>query len=251
MAQQERPPREVSVIFPTYNEKDNIAPLIQEAIKYTPQKTEIIVVDDDSPDGTWQVVENMARTQDNIYLLRRTNKKGLVSALQDGIAISRGNVIIWSDCDFSMPPEKMKDLLSSISMGYDMAVGSRFVKGGGVEVITESSDTLLAFLMSRSLNRFLQKFLDPGFKDWTSGFIAVKKNVLDQIPLKGDYGEYFIDLIYRARRLGYRIKEIPYVSTARKSGCSKTGSHFMDYISKGWKYIWLAWRLKFTKIKKG
>lgn len=250
MAQQGNLKREVSVVFPTYNERENIGPLIQETLKSTPPRTEVIVVDDDSPDGTWQVVEEISKTQNNIHLLRRVGKKGLVSALNDGIALSKGEIVIWSDCDFSMPPEKMKDLLQGIVQGYDLVVGSRFVQGGGVEIITGSNDSLLAFLMSRTLNHFLQTFLGRNFKDWTSGFIAIRKKVLQEIPLKGDYGEYFIDLIYRALKLGYRVSEIPYLNRARRAGSSKTGAHFFDYIQKGWKYVWLACKLRLTRIKK-
>jgi len=250
MVHEESLKREVSVIFPTYNERDNIGPLIQETLKHTPANTEVIVVDDNSPDLTWQVVEEMAKAQKNITLLRRIGKKGLVSALIDGIAFSKGEIVVWSDCDFSMPPEKIKDLLQGIARGYDLVVGSRFIQGGGKEIITGSSDSVLAFLMSRTLNCFLQTFLGQGFKDWTSGFIAIRRKVLEEIPLKGDYGEYFIDLVYRAIKLSYKVIEIPYLNKARSAGTSKTGGNFFDYIKKGWKYVWLASKLKFTRIKR-
>ena len=87
-----------------------------------------------------------------------------------------------------------------------MAVGSRFVKGGGVQIITGSNDTLLAYLMSVALNKSIQRILGRAFKDYTSGFIAFRRKVLDKISLRGDYGEYFIDFIYRARKLGYEGK---------------------------------------------
>ena len=99
--------KKVSVILPTYNEKDNIPLLISEIFRQLPYETEIIVVDDDSPDGTWQVVEEMAKENQNLRLLRRVDKKGLVSALNDGIAVSEGDVVAWMDSDLSMPPEKL------------------------------------------------------------------------------------------------------------------------------------------------
>jgi dolichol-phosphate mannosyltransferase len=240
---------DVSVIFPTFNERDNVGPLIREVLKSTPENTEVIVVDDDSPDGTWQVVEDLRRELPNVRLLRRLDRRGLASALRDGIAASRGETIVWSDCDFSMPPSKVKDLLAGIADGRDVVVGSRFVKDGGVRIVTGSQDTLLAYLMSYALNRFIQRVLGRGFRDYTSGFIAFRRRVLDRIKLRGDYGEYFIDFIYRARKLGFEVAEIPYLCVERRAGVGKTGRHFFDYIRKGWKYVWLTVKLRFTKIR--
>jgi len=249
MEQSERPRREVSVIFPTYNERENIGPLIREILKFTPAETEVIVVDDDSPDGTWRVVEEMRKDLPNLHLLRRLDKRGLASALRDGIASSRGEVIVWSDCDFSMPPAKVKDLLAELAAGKDVAVGSRFVKGGGVRIVQGSADTLQAYLMSVTLNRFIGRLLGRDFKDYTSGFIAFRRRVLDRISLRGDYGEYFIDFIYRAKKLGFAIAEVPYMCVERRAGVGKTGARFFDYIRKGWKYVWLTVKLRFTRIR--
>jgi len=191
----------------------------------------------------------MQKDHPNLYLLRRIDKKGLASALRDGIAYSRGDVIVWSDCDFSMPPRKIADLLETIAAGQDVAVGSRYVKGGGVQIVTGSNDTLLAYLMSVTLNRFIQRILGRGFKDYTSGFIAFRRRVLDKITLRGDYGEYFIDFIFRARKLGYKVAEIPYMCVERRTGVGKTGQKFSDFIKKGWKYVWLTMKLRFAKIR--
>jgi dolichol-phosphate mannosyltransferase len=249
MDENKRLRREVSVIFPTYNERENIGPLVREILKYTPADTEVIVVDDDSPDGTWQVVEEMSKALPNLYLLRRRDKRGLASALRDGIAYSKGDVIVWSDCDFSMPPAKVKDLLAEIRAGKDVAVGSRFVKGGGVQIVQGSADTLQAYLMSVALNRFIGRLLGRDFKDYTSGFIAFRRRVLERLSLRGDYGEYFIDFIYRAKKLGYAIVEVPYMCVERRAGVGKTGARFFDYIRKGWKYVWLTIKLRFARIR--
>jgi len=249
MTELTRPARDVSVIFPTYNERDNIGPLVREVLKYTPPNTEVVVVDDDSPDGTWKVVEELAKELPNVYLLRRMDKRGLASALRDGIAFSKGEIIVWSDCDFSMPPHKIKDLLKGISGGLDVAVGSRYVKGGGVQIVSGSNDTLLGYLMSVTLNRFIRAILGRDFGDYTSGFIAFRRRVLDKITLRGDYGEYFIDFIHRARTLGYKIAEIPYMCVERRTGVGKTGQKFSDFIRKGWKYVWLTIKLRFARIK--
>jgi len=239
----------VSVVFPTYNEKDNIGPLVEAVLRHTPPDTEVIVVDDDSPDGTWRIVEALQAERPQVRLLRRTAERGLTSALRAGIAASGGAIVVWSDCDFSMPPAKVEDLLAALAGGADVAVGSRFVEGGGVRIIHGSGDTLMAYLMSRVLNGFIRRVLGPDFHDWTSGFIAARREVLDRIPLRGDYGEYFIDLVCRARRLGYKVVESPYLCVERRSGKGKTGQTFGDFIRKGWKYVWLTVKLRLTRIR--
>ncbi len=239
----------VSVVFPTFNETANIGPVVEEVLRHTPPDTEVIVVDDDSPDGTWRIVEALQAERPQVRLLRRTAERGLTSALRAGIAASGGAIVVWSDCDFSMPPAKVEDLLAALAGGADVAVGSRFVEGGGVRIIHGSGDTLMAYLMSRVLNGFIRRVLGPDFHDWTSGFIAARREVLDRIPLRGDYGEYFIDLVCRARRLGYKVVESPYLCVERRSGKGKTGQTFGDFIRKGWKYVWLTVKLRLTRIR--
>ncbi len=240
--------KKVSVVLPTYNERENIFVLIEKIFKHLDQNTEILVVDDNSPDGTWQIVEELTQTYPNLRLIRRLDKRGLTSALTDGIAASAGDIVAWMDCDLSMPPEKLKELKDKIDEGYDAAVASRFVKGGGVEIRTGSTDTVLSYILSLSLNRFIQTILDSSFKDYTSGFIMIKKSILEEIPLKGDYGEYFIDLIHRMRKKGYRTFEIPYLCLARQQGVSKTGTNFFQYMKRGSKYLKVTLGLKFSKL---
>jgi dolichol-phosphate mannosyltransferase len=241
----------ISVVLPTYNEKDNIGPLISRIESNLRDYVhEIVVVDDDSPDGTWKVVEQVAeKGNNNVRLLRRQGKTGLTSAISDGIHAAEGDVVVWMDTDLSMPPEKIPELLEEIDQGYDMAVGSRYVPGGGMVIIEKSQDSMLAALLSFCMNYAIQKILDASFKDYTSGFIAVRKEVLDNIKLRGDYGEYFIDLAYRAIKKGYKLTEIPYISTAREYGTSKTGTNLPQYIKRGWKYIWTTLSLRFSSLK--
>ncbi|OGD30441.1 MAG: hypothetical protein A2Y56_10860 [Candidatus Aminicenantes bacterium RBG_13_63_10] len=240
----------LSVILPTYNEKDNIVPLIQDILRNTPPGTEVIVVDDDSPDGTWRLVERLARRTKNIRLLRRTEERGLTSALRDGVNLSRGRVCVWMDSDLSMPPEIIPALLAKLKGGLDLAVGSRYLPGGGVEIITGGHDSLTAYLFSLALNRYLRLILGSWFTDWTSGFIAVRREVLERVPLRGGYGDYFIDLVYRSKKLGFKPGEIPYLCRARRAGKGKTFVHVIDFLKKGWKYFILPLRLRLTKINR-
>lgn len=252
----------VSIVLPTYNEVENIGRLIDqiaESCKDYP--IEFVVVDDNSPDGTARLVEEKAKQNNQINLICRRDKRGLTSAIQDGIDASKGSVVVWMDTDLSMPPKIIPLLLTKIEEGFDAAVGSRFVKGGGskggsmdggkVSMIgvyrnlKQSNDTFSAMVLSRLMNYFIQFSLNPSFKDYTSGFIAIKKPVLEEIRLRGDYGEYFMDLIYRCLKRGHKVIEIPYLCLPRQYGQSKTGSNLFDYSRRGIKYILTALRLRF------
>ena len=238
----------VSVILPTYNEKDNISPLILGIqSQLNNQEYEITVVDDDSPDGTWRTVQELRKNDERINLIRRSGRSGLTSAISEGIDSSSGDIIVWMDADLSMPPEKIKDLLERVNDGYDLSVASRYVPGGGIVLIEKSQDSFLSAILSFVMNFVIQHLLDSSFKDYTSGFIAVKKEVLENIKLRGDYGEYFIDFVYRSMKKGYKVSEVPYICGARQHDTSKTGSNLLQYIKRGQKYIWTAVRLKLTK----
>lgn len=240
----------ISVILPTYNEKENINELIAELRLYLStcagDDFEIIVVDDDSPDLTWGVVKNFYVNELRVRIIRRINERSLASAIWRGIQESSGAIVCWMDCDFSMPPYKLVELIKNIYDGYDVVVGSRFVKGG--KDLHSSAGFWLATILSRTINSFISFMLDSSIKDYTSGFVAVKRNVFDGIKIKGDYGEYFIEFIYDSKNSGYKIIEIPYYCLPRRAGSSKTGSNLIDYIKKGRKYILLTLRLKWKSV---
>jgi len=238
-----------SVILPTYNERENIEPLIGEIFSLLGQAAEIIVVDDNSPDGTWQKVEEIKPVYPGLRLLRRTKNRGLVASLKEGLEASEGEIIVWLDADGSMPAAKIPELIQAVEKGYDLVAGSRFIPQGGVELITGSADSITGFFLSWLLNRWCQLLLGTWFHDYTSGFVAMRKSVLKTLSLKGDYGEYFIALVYEAHRQGYRLLEIPYINRPRWSGQSKTGLNFRDYLRRGWKYFWLTLKLKFLSLR--
>ena len=241
----------ISVILPTYNESENIIDLISEISLYISshlgKSFEFIIVDDNSSDQTWKVVEDHFNNEPRVRVIRRINQKGLASAIWTGIQESRGDIVAWMDCDFSMPPYKLAELINKIYDGYDIVVGSRFIKGG--MDVRGPADSWIAVILSRTMNYFISFLLDSSFKDYTSGFVAVKKDVFNRITIDGDYGEYFIDFIYRARKQGYKIIEVPYYCLPRRRGISKTGSNLIDYFQKGLKYILLTLRLKLGSLK--
>lgn len=244
----------VCTILPTYNESGNIIPLMERLLASVRSPYLVLVVDDNSPDGTWKIVEDFAQdhpfsgknTPENsgVALVRRIDEKGLTTAIQRGIneAINTygADIITWMDCDLSMPPEDVPKLVDAIvEQKADMGVGSRWVPGG-----RDVAHGLMARVLSWIINHFAMLLLSRNIHDYTSGFIGAKAEVLARIPLKGDYGEYCIDLLYRAERLGYRLVEVPYICVPRTAGESKTGINLWDYLSKGRKYvstIWFLW----------
>lgn len=238
----------VSVVLPTYNEAPNIVRLIDAILSCAVLPTEVLVVDDDSPDGTWRLVEGRALGDGRVRLLRRVGRRGLTSAIQEGIDSTYGDVVVWMDCDFSMPPELVPRLVDAVvSEVHDAAVGSRFVTGGSTKRrLGDTQDSRLGVWLSDVLNSLLQFWLGHGFKDYTSGFIACRRRVLEETRLRGDYGEYFIDLIYTALRHGYSIIELPYQCVPRRFGESKTGSNAWQYARRGAKYLWTAIRLRLS-----
>lgn len=236
----------VSLILPTFNERDNIVPLIQEIDHIVRSPKEIIVVDDNSPDGTSQAVAAYIKRKKstNIHIETRTRNRGLTNSLWHGIQKAHGNIIIWMDSDFSMPPTVILQLLTKVEEGFDIAIGSRFVQGGRAKPMAKGpKDAPFLIFLSRVLNVSMRLLFGMNIYDYTSGFIAAKRDVFNHIALRGDYGEYCIDFLVRAASMSYRIVEIPYSCQPRRFGESKTGSHIWQYLYRGRTYISTIWRL--------
>jgi dolichol-phosphate mannosyltransferase len=177
-----------------------------------------------------------------VRLLRRIGRRGLTSAISEGIGLCTGQVVCWMDCDFSMPPEKLPKLVAATQF-TDLAVGSRYVRGGA-----DLGHSHLALAFSRTINLFAGALLGFYVHDYTSGFIASRRRVLDAISLNGDYGEYFIDLMARAKRMDFTVTEVPYTCMPRRSGESKTGTNVWGYLSRGSKYVTTILSLRFQPI---
>jgi len=237
--------KKISFVLPTFNEVGNIERLIKEIDRCIQGfAKEFIVVDDNSTDGTWQLVKKMEKQDQRVRLILRTANRGLTPSLQEGIEAAGGNLVSWMDCDLSMPPAKIPEMIQKIENGYDCVIGSRFVAGGGVVFIADGPDSLAGIILSMMLNKFIMMVLGKNIRDYTSGFIVIKRHILNKYRLRGDYGEYFIDLMYRLNSDGYRIREIPYIFQAREKGVSKTGSNLGMYLSRGWRYVVTVIRLK-------
>ena len=235
------------MVLPTLNEADNIVPLIDGLYAAVPALHEVVVVDDDSTDGTGLAVTAYAAAHPDrrVRLEVRTSDHGLTKSIAHGVRAATGEIVVWMDCDLSMPPDVVPSLLHGLDEGYDIVVGSRFVSGGSFKKDTAGTeDSAVAVALSRLMNYGVQFLLDHRFKDYTSGFIAVKRAIVLDLGLRGDYGEYFIDLLFRALRAGYLVLEIPYVCLPRLHGTSKTGTNLRQYLRRGRGYVSTALSLR-------
>ena len=231
-----------SVILPTLNEVGHIQKLILDISKIfilSNTKYEIIVVDDTSSDGTIDVVKNMQFENSNIRIFVRTKKKkNLVESLKDGVKISNHNYIIWLDADYSHPPKYINEFIQTNNNdNYDILVFSRFLKDSKRYFSLANINPVMIDNMSILLNKICQNLLFKDFTDYTSGYICIKKERLNQFSLKGYYGDYFINLIVDAKINNLRIKELPYIEKARASGYSKTTGDKFNFIIKCFFYF--------------
>jgi dolichol-phosphate mannosyltransferase len=222
----------VSVVVPTYNERENISRLIQETFAHVPD-AEIIVVDDDSPDGTSEEVTTRWGHDDRVRLIRRTTERGLPSALADGIAAARGARIAWLDADFNMKPDFLPILFAALD-DVDVAVASRYVPGG-----SDGRQDHLRVWGSVGANLVARVLLDSSVRDYTSGLMAMRREVATRVPLGRHYrhGEYCIDFLFRCRRAGLRIREIPHRCLDRQAGTTKTAANVGEFLSLGVSYL--------------
>ena len=240
----------VSVIMPTLNEAGNIVSLIQATADVIQKagigEIEIIVVDDDSPDRTWELASQVVCPPARVRVIRRMEDHGLTASLSAGVEAASHAVIVWLDSDFSHPPERIPQMLYMLEQGFDLSVNSRYVVGGGEDRSGEWG--AMQMFLSLTLNWFTRFFLEATFADYTSGFVAVRRDVLKEIPLHGDYGEYFVDFIFRTLRKKYRVCELPYMAMPRRSGESKTGKNLLQYLRRGRKYVGTVIRLRLAAI---
>lgn len=232
---------EVSVIFPTFNEAENILPLIQRTkTALSDYSKEILIIDDDSSDLTWKIAEELKDPE--VKVIRRINEKKLASAIQRGIDQSKGKYVIWMDADLSMPPELIPKMTSLLTENH-IIVGSRYARGG------EDRRPLLRVFSSRFINLITNLVLNFKVLDYDSGFVAARKEVLDRIRLSDSgYGEYCIEFLYEAGKKGYSIKEIPFSFVDRRAGQSKTAKTLSGLFKFGMLYLKRIFLLRFQRF---
>ncbi len=224
------------IIIPTYNEKANIEKIIREVFSNLPL-TDILVVDDNSPDATGQIAENLSRQDSRIKVIHRSSKMGLGSAYVAGFKYAlmyNYDFVFEMDADFSHSPKYLPEFLKYAS-DYKLVLGSRYIRGGGVW-----DWQFYRKLLSLSANLFARIMLSLPYRDLTGGFKCYSIEVIKNLNLDSIISEGYlfqIETTYRAHRLGFPIKEIPIIFYGRKKGKSK--------ISRGicleiiWKLPWL------------
>ncbi len=221
----------ISIIIPTYNERANIAGLIEGIFRAGRRgKTgliEVVVVDDNSPDGTAQAAKALSGKY-KVKVLERPGKLGLASAVSDGFRATEGEIVGVMDADFSHPPEKIPELVNALE-NSDIAVGSRYVKGGGIEnwPLPRRIMSSVAVLMARVL-------LGVRAKDPVSGFFFVRRDVLKKTKIDAVGYKILLDILVKNR--GKRVVEVPYVFRDRKKGKSKLGGgEISNYLKTLWR----------------
>ena len=230
------------VVIPTYNEIENISTLIPEVLSRS-ERLDVLVVDDNSPDGTAAAVKKVqAERTDRVHLLERPGKMGLGTAYVDGFrfALKRDyDFVMEMDADFSHNPDVLPRFLEAITEA-DLVLGSRYVSG--VNVINWP---LRRLLLSYAASFYTRIITGLPVKDPTGGFKCFRRQVLEAIDLdkvRSNGYSFQIEMSFRAWKKGFRIKEIPIVFTDRVGGKSKMSPHIVR------EAIWMVWLLKIKQI---
>ncbi len=216
--------------MPTYNEAENL-PLMVEALLALPVDLHILVVDDNSPDGTGAIADSLAQAHPNrVAVLHRTAKGGLGPAYLAGFqrAIEMGaENLIQMDADFSHQPKYVPQMIAKINEGYDTVIGSRWTRGGGVDKSWSIARKLLSWFAN---GVYVRTLLGLPIADCTGGFRIWKRDTLlgmglDRVRSNGYI--FQVEITYIAYRLGYKFAEIPIYFPDRERGQSKMGSHII------------------------
>jgi len=223
------------IIIPTYNEIENLEPLTREVLRRLP-RAHLLVVDDDSPDGTGDMAERLAGEDGRVHVLHREGKLGLGTAYIAGFrwGLERGyRYFVEMDADFSHDPRYLPDMLCA-AQDHDLVIGSRYVAGGGTE-----RWGLVRRLLSRGGSLYSRTILGIPIRDVTGGFKCFRREALEAIDLGAIRSRGFgfqVEMNYRAVRLGLRIREIPIVFPDRTRGDSKMSSRiFCEALVNVWK----------------
>ena len=228
-------PADCTVVIPTYNERDNIHALISRVLALP--RFRVLIVDDNSPDGTADVVTALASNEPRVGLLSRPGKQGLGTAYVAGFrrALAEGAQFICEmDADFSHDPAYLPQLLATAETTYDLVLGSRYIDGGGT-----TDWGKLRKLISRGGNTYARLILGLPVMDATSGFRCYQRQVLETINLdaiESNGYAFQIELVYRTMCAGFRIGEIPIIFPDRRVGNSKMSRRIvLEALFKVWK----------------
>jgi len=226
------------LIVPTYNEVDNVERVAAEFLAPVPG-TDLLFVDDASPDGTGAVIDRIRAEEPRVHVLHRTGKLGLGTAYLAGFhwALERDyRLVVEMDADFSHDPRYLPEILAAAEAGADVVVGSRYVAGGGTR-----NWGLGRRLISRAGGRYARTVLGLDVHDMTAGFVCYRREALERLDLssiKSNGYSFQIEMKYRAHRAGLRIVEVPIVFEDRRVGQSKMSRAIVA------EALWMVWKLR-------
>ena len=235
---------ETLVIVPTYNEKENISAVIGTVLKLG-SGIEVLVIDDNSPDGTGAIVDSMAAVNPRVHVLHRPGKLGLGSAYIMGFQWALRNTdakyVFEMDADFSHDPEAIPQFLEAIET-HDLVIGSRYLKG-----ITVVNWPLSRLILSYGANVYTHFVTGLPIKDATGGFKCFRREVLERLPLERIRSEGYsfqIEVNFICWKKGLRITEIPILFVDRRVGISKMSKKIV------WEAAFAVWRLRFMNPRR-
>lgn len=230
---------EALIIVPTYDEKENIAELIRSVLS-TDEGLEMLIVDDNSPDGTGDIVDGIAAGESRVHVMHRQGKMGLGSAYIAGFKWALENTdakyVFEMDADFSHDPSALPDFLEAIQTN-DLVIGSRYLRG-----VTVVNWPLSRLILSYGANLYTRIVTGLPLKDSTGGFKCFRREVLEQLPLdtiKSDGYSFQIEMNFICWKKGFRITEIPIIFIDRRVGISKMSRSII------WEAAFMVWRLRF------
>lgn len=233
----------IAVVIPTYNEKNNIERLASRIFGLGISGLGIVVVDDNSPDGTGEILIEMKKSHQNLDVIHRDKKRGLGTAYIEGFnrALEGGAEYIFEmDADFSHDPEMLPVFLKELEK-FDLVVGSRYK--GGIRIINWPLRRLMLSILA---NKYIRLVTGMNLTDATSGFKGYRRRVLEAIDLdqvRSNGYSFQIEMKYRAHKKNFSISEVPIVFVDRHSGSSKMSKKII------WEAFFIVWKLKLGLIK--
>ncbi|OGF51578.1 hypothetical protein A3G06_00250 [Candidatus Nomurabacteria bacterium RIFCSPLOWO2_12_FULL_46_14] len=222
----------LSLIIPTYNERENIVNLLSRVKKEFEVHNidgEIVVVDDNSPDGTGEIMENLKNTYSSLSVMHRPGKLGLSSAIHDGLRIAGGEIIGVMDADLSHPPERLSEMYNAVTSGAEIAIGSRYMALGRIE-----GSSWQRRLMSRGATILARIFTEV--EDPMSGFFMFRRDLIKNIEINSRGFKILLEILVKTKP--GKITEIPITFTDRRAGESKAGlGEIFFYLRNLWAYL--------------
>ncbi len=234
-------PLSTLIVLPTYNEKENLEPLVDEILTRGPY--DILVVDDNSPDGTGEIADRLAEEhRDRVFVMHRQQKEGLGRAYCAGFKWGlehRYDVLFEMDADFSHNPAHLSQFMREIERGADLVLGSRNIRGGGTR-----NWSLLRQVISKGGSLYAQAILFSPHRDLTSGFKAFRREVLENLDIESVQSNGYsfqIEVTERVRQMGFKVKETPIIFHDRKVGTSKMNSKIVL------EAMLMVWKIRFSR----